>query len=64
MISTSSFTAALTLLVFVLHEAERYLGVQRWILQRPGAWAVFCVVSLWLIITFGISGPMFIYFQF
>ncbi|MBK9368328.1 MAG: MBOAT family protein [Deltaproteobacteria bacterium] len=56
--------AALTLLVFVLHEAERYLGVQRWVLQRPGAWAVFCVVSLWLIITFGISGPMFIYFQF
>jgi hypothetical protein len=50
--------------VFVLHEAERYLGLQRWILERRGAWAAFCAVSLWLIITFGISGPMFIYFQF
>jgi alginate O-acetyltransferase complex protein AlgI len=26
--------------------------------------AAFCAASLWLIITFGVSGPMFIYFQF
>lgn len=56
--------AALTLVVFVLHEAERRWGVQRLILSRPWAWAAFCAASLWLIVTFGISGPMFIYFQF
>ncbi|MCB9761755.1 MAG: MBOAT family protein [Alphaproteobacteria bacterium] len=54
----------LTLAVFVGHEAQRYLDVKRLILEHRGLWVVTCGVAFWVVVTFGIAGPEFIYFQF
>ncbi|MDG1481215.1 MAG: MBOAT family O-acyltransferase [Myxococcota bacterium] len=53
-----------TLLVFAAHESQRYLKTQEWILAHWGRWAVVCMVAFWAVITFGIEGPQFIYYQF
>ena len=50
--------------VFTAHEIERYFKAKDWILANPRAWAAWCVIALWSIISFGIAGPKFIYYQF
>ena len=52
------------LAVFAVHEGQRYLDLQRHILSRRWLWAVTCLVAFWGVVTFGISGPQFIYYQF
>ena len=51
-------------LVFVAHELQRYFDVRSKILASRRTWAITCLASFWWIITFGISGPEFIYYQF
>ena len=53
-----------TLLVFAVHEAQRYLQIEQRILGSTLAWAAFCLVAFWLVVSFGIEGPQFIYYQF
>jgi D-alanyl-lipoteichoic acid acyltransferase DltB (MBOAT superfamily) len=53
-----------TFLIFAAHEAERHLNLQRAILSKRWAWAATCLGLFFLVFTFGISGPQFIYFQF
>ena len=52
------------LVVFTAHEIERYFKAKDWILANPRAWAAWCLIALWSIISFGIAGPEFIYYQF
>ena len=53
------------LFVFLAHEAERYFKVMDRILQaRTAAWAAVCLLAFYVILSFGISGPEFIYYQF
>ncbi len=58
------FGALVTLLVFAVHEAERYFRAKEWLLAHPVRWAMVCVSLFWLVVTFGIKGPQFIYYQF
>jgi alginate O-acetyltransferase complex protein AlgI len=51
-------------LVFGAHELQRYFDLRSKILGSRKLWAFTCVASLWWIMTFGISGPEFIYYQF
>jgi D-alanyl-lipoteichoic acid acyltransferase DltB (MBOAT superfamily) len=51
-------------LVFLAHEAERYLDLRRRILEHWSVWSGVCLAFFWWIINFGISGPEFIYYQF
>jgi alginate O-acetyltransferase complex protein AlgI len=51
-------------LVFVAHELQRYLDVRKRILADRRLWAGVCLASFWWIVTFGITGPEFIYYQF
>jgi D-alanyl-lipoteichoic acid acyltransferase DltB (MBOAT superfamily) len=53
-----------TVVVFLAHEAERYGKVQERLVARPVAWAAACAGLLLMVLTFGISGPQFIYYQF
>ena len=53
-----------TLVVFAAHESQRYLQTQEWILASWTRWAIVCFVAFWTVITFGIEGPQFIYYQF
>ena len=53
------------LFVFLAHEAERYFKVMDRVLTAPTwRWAVGCLAAFWVVITFGIEGPQFIYYQF
>ncbi len=53
------------LIVFVAHEAERYFKVMDRVLEaKTWKWAAVCLVAFWTVITFGIEGPQFIYYQF
>jgi D-alanyl-lipoteichoic acid acyltransferase DltB (MBOAT superfamily) len=51
-------------LVFIAHEAQRYLDLRRRILDHWGIWSGVCLFFFWWIVNFGISGPEFIYYQF
>jgi hypothetical protein len=51
-------------LVFIAHEAQRYLDLRRRILGHWGIWSGVCLFFFWWIVNFGISGPEFIYYQF
>ena len=51
-------------LVFIAHELQRYFDLRSKILASRKLWAVTCLASFWWIVTFGISGPEFIYYQF
>ena len=53
-----------TFVVFAVHEGERYWGLRDRILQSPLLWWVVCLFFFWLIVSFGIEGPEFIYYQF
>ncbi len=52
------------LLVFLAHESQRWLDLKTKILGNRVLWAAWCAGAFWLIVTFGISGPQFIYYQF
>lgn len=52
------------LLVFVLHESQRYLDSKRHITERRALWVAVCGVLLWGVVTFGVAGQQFIYYQF
>ncbi|MCB9741211.1 MAG: MBOAT family protein [Alphaproteobacteria bacterium] len=54
----------LTLVVFCGHEAQRYLQVKERVLGDVRGWLLVCVLMFWAVVTFGIAGPQFIYFQF
>jgi len=53
-----------TLAVFFAHELERYFKLKDRILASRPAWALVCAAMFFMIVTFGISGPQFIYYQF
>jgi len=50
--------------VFLAHESQRYFGLKDRILADRRAWTVVCIAMFWTVVTFGISGPQFIYYQF
>jgi alginate O-acetyltransferase complex protein AlgI len=52
------------LAVFALHEGQRYFDLKARILQNPLYWVLTCTFMFWFVITFGIAGPQFIYYQF
>lgn len=52
------------LVVFVLHESQRYLDSKRVIVERRGLWIAVCGLLYWGVVTFGVSGQQFIYYQF
>lgn len=52
------------LVVFFAHELQRYFDVRKHILANRRLWGVVCMLSFWWIVTFGITGPEFIYYQF
>lgn len=52
------------LVVFLAHESQRWFDLKRRIVGQPLAWAAICLFFLWGVTTFGIEGPMFIYYQF
>ncbi len=52
------------LVVFLAHEAQRYLDLKRRILSSGPAWALVSAAALALVASFGIRGPQFIYYQF
>lgn len=51
-------------IVFLVHECQRYFDVKSKILSSFQWWMICCCIMFWTIITFGISGPQFIYYQF
>jgi hypothetical protein len=51
-------------LVFIAHELQRYFNLRERILNNRALWAVVCLFAFWWIVTFGIAGPEFIYYQF
>lgn len=53
-----------TLVVFVLHESQRYLDAKRRIRDNRVLWAATCLLLFWGVITFGVAGSQFIYYQF
>lgn len=53
-----------TLVVFALHESERYLDAMRRVRQSRLAWSIVCLALFWCIVTFGVAGRQFIYYQF
>jgi D-alanyl-lipoteichoic acid acyltransferase DltB (MBOAT superfamily) len=50
--------------VFALHECQRYFGLKKKILSNMFLWTGCCLFMFWLVLSFGISGPQFIYYQF
>ena len=50
--------------VFAVHEMERYLKLKDRILGNTFYWGIVCMALFWLVASFGISGPQFIYYQF
>ena len=52
------------LAVFTVHELQRYLNIKEEILNSWMAWSIVCVSMFWAVLSFGISGPQFIYYQF
>ena len=50
--------------VFVVHELQRYLNLKERILHSWFQWVVVCLAMFWAVLSFGISGPQFIYYQF
>ncbi len=55
---------AWTLVVFVLHESQRWLDAKRHIRDRRWLWVATCLLLFWGVVTFGVSGSQFIYYQF
>ena len=55
---------AWTLVVFFVHELQRWGDLKSKILGNRAIWAVTCAAMFWFVVTFGISGPEFIYYQF
>ncbi len=53
-----------TLVVFSVHELERYGKLKDRILGSRPLWFAVCLGMFYLVVTFGISGPQFIYYQF
>ena len=53
-----------TVLVFLAHELQRWGDVKSKILGNRALWAVTCAAMFWVVVTFGIQGPQFIYYQF
>lgn len=53
-----------TFVVFLAHESQRYYQTRERILANPVLWAIVCVVFFWAVVSFGIKGPQFIYYQF
>lgn len=53
-----------TFVVFVIHECQRHLKLKERILSDSRIWIAVCVAMFWVISSFGISGPQFIYYQF
>ena len=52
------------LAVFFFHEIQRWGDAKSKILASRPLWAATCLVMFWVVVTFGISGPQFIYYQF
>lgn len=53
------------LFTFFAHEAERYFKVMDKTINGPTwRWAAVCLVAFYFVISFGIEGPQFIYYQF
>ena len=52
------------IVVFIVHELQRYLDLKSKILSNFTLWSITCLIMLWIIISFGIAGPQFIYYQF
>jgi D-alanyl-lipoteichoic acid acyltransferase DltB (MBOAT superfamily) len=52
------------LLVFVMHEGQRYLDLKGLVLRHKGLWAATCTAMFAYILLYGIKGPEFIYYQF
>ena len=50
--------------VFAVHELQRYLKLKDRILHSWFQWSVVCLAMFWAVLSFGISGPQFIYYQF
>lgn len=55
---------AWTLAVFTAHELERYLKLKDRFLAKRWLWVGVCGAMFYTVVTFGISGPQFIYYQF
>ena len=58
------YGALFTLFVFAAHESQRYWKSKEWVLASPWRWGVVSLAMFWLVVTFGIKGPQFIYYQF
>jgi D-alanyl-lipoteichoic acid acyltransferase DltB (MBOAT superfamily) len=52
------------LLVFAVHEAQRWFDLRKVILDRTWLWATTCTAMFFYVMLYGIKGPEFIYFQF
>ena len=50
--------------VFAVHELQRYLNLKEKILHSWVQWTIVCITMFWAVLSFGISGPQFIYYQF
>ena len=49
---------------FFVHELQRWGQIKEWILGRSWRWAVASAFMFWIVVSFGIAGPQFIYYQF
>ncbi len=58
------YGALFTLFVFAAHESQRYWKSKEWLLASPWRWGTVSLAMFWAVITFGIKGPQFIYYQF
>jgi len=58
------YGALFTLFVFGVHESQRYWKSKEWVLAHPVRWGMVSLAMFWVVITFGIKGPQFIYYQF
>ena len=58
------YGALFTLFVFAAHESQRYWKSKEWILASPWRWGAVSLAMFWVVVTFGIKGPQFIYYQF
>ena len=58
------YGALFTLAVFAAHESQRYWKTKEWVLASPWRWGTVSLAMFWAVVTFGIKGPQFIYYQF